>query len=77
MSFFTPNTIGQGMEQPQQPSFQPIWDEATTRKYTATLENQWASEQDKDIIRQHASYYNILHYYKRVKYFLFFPYMAS
>ena len=63
MSLFTPENIGQPMEQPAQPTFQPQLSEKQTRELLKTIRtNQFLSEERKESLRQHASYYNIPFY---------------
>ena len=63
MSLFTPENIGQPMAQPAQPTFQPQLSEKQTRELLKTIRtNQFLSEERKESLRQHASYYNIPFY---------------
>ena len=61
MSLFTPSNVGQRVEQEQPPPFQPQWDEQMTRKFIKQMSEprHMFNEQDKELVRQHAAYYNI------------------
>ena len=63
MSLFTPTNVGQRVEGEQQPQFQPKWTEAQTRQYIKSLgQSSYHDENYKNIVRQHAAYYNIPFY---------------
>ena len=53
-----PQQTQQSVQQPQEQTFEPQWDEQTTRHYAGTYRNNPAgySEEQLNSIRQHASY---------------------
>ena len=61
MSLFTPPNVGQPEEQQQAPQFEPQWDENYVRNILKSYsKNPTAySDADTEMLKQHASYYNI------------------